>query len=71
MKAVYVNGHKHKNVSDALLTTGGYRTGMLKAIDCGLRYKGYVVSYEPLEEEEMVQRHYPGLSLIRHPQTTP
>jgi hypothetical protein len=71
MRAVYVNGYKHDNVRDALITTGGTPYGMRKALNFGMRYRGYVVSYEPLEEIEKEFKRYPGEPLIRHPRVTP
>ena len=71
--AVYVNGVKHKNMLDAALTMDGTYAGLRKALDCGLLYKGFIVSYEPpppMTVEKEV--HYPGaMPLLRNPQVTP
>jgi hypothetical protein len=68
---VWVNGIKHRSVSDAIVTTKGTEVGMRKALSLGLKFMGFEVSREPPEETPEKPKHYPGLSLIRHPQVTP
>jgi hypothetical protein len=72
MTPVFVNGQKHRSSHDAAITTGGTDAGIRKAISCGLKYRGFHVSHElPEENVPLPMKHYPGLSLIPHPQVTP
>ena len=73
MRVVYVNGVKHRNMMDAALTTNGTYAGLRKALDCGLFYKGFVVSYDPPPPVTVEKKvPYPGaMPLLRNPQVTP
>ena len=73
MRVVFVNGVKHKNPADAVLTTNGTYWGLINALEMGRDYRGFIVSYEPpppMTVEKEV--HYPGaMPLLRNPQVTP
>ena len=70
MKAVYVNGKKYDTMKAAAIAMGGTYASLNKAIDCGLPYKGCIVSYDPPNESDNPKRDHNG-PLLRMPQVTP
>ena len=74
MRVVYVNRVKHRNMMDAAITMDGTYAGLKKALDLGLTYKGFDVSYDLPPPPPKVERepHRPGaMRLLRNPQVTP
>ena len=71
MKPCFVNGERHLSLGDALKTTGGTYVGLKKAINCGLKYRGFRVSYDPDVPKWTVPDRLKGQPLLKDPKVSP